>query len=152
LPEATNDGYIGYSNDPVEILIWLYNHLTNLADQLHKHAESAPYPHVSDQLRRIADEKRQSAVLVNNKNESLRGWINESKANLASGRNHWERVTKDLQDQKTLENFLSVQGARLAQESPDIAQLLRRIAIVEQAHRKILEELAARADPQAHQT
>ena len=152
LPEATNDGYMGYSNEPVELLIWLYNRLTNLADQLQKHAESAPYPHVSDGLRRMADEKQRSAVLVKDKIESLRGWVKESKAGLASGRNHWERVTKDLQDQRALESFLSIKEARLVQDSPDIAQLLRRIAITERAHRKILEELVARADPQAHQT
>ncbi|HET8563605.1 MAG TPA: hypothetical protein VFM35_07025 [Candidatus Binatia bacterium] len=138
-------------DDPVQILGRLYNHLTNLADQLETHAESAPYPHVSDRLRRIANEKRQSAALVKDKIESLRGWVNEYKAVLASGKNHWERVTKDLRDQKDLEDFLLVQEARLV-HSPDVAQLLRRLAIGEQAHRKILEELAVRADPQAHQT
>jgi hypothetical protein len=150
LPERVSDESIDL-DDPVEVLSRLYNHLTNLAHQLDKHAESAPYPHVSDQLHRLANEKRQSAALVKDKIESLRGWVKENSAELASGRNHWERVTKDLKDQKNLEDFLLVQEARLV-HSPDLAELLRRLAVGEQAHRKILEEMAARADPQAHQT
>jgi hypothetical protein len=58
LPERTRNGAPGYA-EPFEVLLALYQHSSRLADQIELHAELAPYPHVADRLRRIAQEERQ---------------------------------------------------------------------------------------------
>ncbi len=77
--------------------------------------------------------------------------IDESQLNLRSGKNHWERMVQDLEDQKTLENKIVIQAASLADEAPELSDLLKGIKAGQLSHKDTLLDLVARADPQADQ-
>ena len=93
----------GKSKATVEILKADYHDLRRLAEQISNHAEKAPYPHVTQRLRQIASEKRNSTSILKEKLLSLGGGLEEFPLDLKSGKNHWERMVQDLQDQKALE-------------------------------------------------
>jgi hypothetical protein len=138
--------------DPLQILQVGYHDLCRLAEQIHSHAERAPYPHVANRLRQIATEKRVSASALREKILNLGGRAEEPKLNLKSGKNHWERMVRDLEDQKALENDLSERAFRLAEEAPELSDLLKEIVAVQLPHKDALLDLIARADPQADQS
>lgn len=138
--------------DVVDILIEHYQNLIRLAKQITAHAERAPYPHVAQHLRQISLEQQNSANALKEKILYLGGNPQEANLELRSGKNHWARILQDIKDQKELENQLSADASRLALESPEITDLLRRIVAEEVVHRETLQDLVARADPQANQT
>ena len=135
--------------DPAEILRTDYHDLRRLAEQLGSHAERAPYPHVAERLRQIASEKRKSTSILKEKLLSLESEVEESPLDLKSGKNHWERMVQDLADQKALENSFLEQAVRLADEAPEISDLLRKVVAAQLPHKEALLDLVARADPQA---
>jgi hypothetical protein len=147
-----------YGNDqtlpkePLESLISIYNQLVQLAAQIDSHAEVAPYPHIAKRLRNIALEKREHAERLRNVIESRRAWVQEPTHAIVAGKNHWERIGRDLTGQKAFENFLARSEPRLSAEYPEIAEFLLKLRNVQVAHREALVELLALADPQATQT
>ncbi len=136
--------------DSREILREIFRDLSYLAEQIHTHAEMAPYPNIAQQLRQIAMEKRET---VNTMKEKISGLLvpDESQLNLRSGKNHWERMVQDLEDQKTLENKIVIQAASLADEAPELSDLLKGIKAGQLSHKDTLLDLVVRADPQADQ-
>ncbi len=138
--------------DVVDILIKHCQNLIRLAKQITAHAERAPYPHVAQHLRQISQEQQNSANALKEKILYFGGNPLEANLELRSGKNHWARILQDIKDQKELENQLSADASRLALESPEITDLLRRIVAGEVVHRETLQDLVARADPQANQT
>ena len=138
--------------DPVEILRVNCHDLLRLAEQIHAHAQTAPYPHVAQSLRQIALEKRKSANILRETIFNLGGRLDEPQLNLKSGKNHWERISQDIEDQRALESRFLQQSVRLAEEAPEISDLLKRIVAAEALHKEILMDLVMRADPQADQT
>jgi rubrerythrin len=147
-----------YGNDqtvpkePIEALVSVYNQLLQLAAQIESHADRAPYPHVATRLRSIAAEKRESAQQLKTLIESRHAWVSEPVRLTVSGKNHWERVGRDLADQKAFENFLAGLEPRFSTEYPQIADLLFKLRTAQVAHRETLAEIIALADPQATQT
>ena len=138
--------------EPAEILRIDYRDLRRLAEQIGAHAERAPYPHVAQRLRQIAYEKQKNSTLLKEKILSL-GYESEgSQPIIKSGKNHWDRMVQDLEDQKALENSFLEQAVRLADEVPEISNLLRRVVAAQLPHKEILLDLVARADPQAEQS
>lgn len=138
--------------DPREVLINSYCDLSNLARQISAHADKAPYPHVAALLRRIAEEKQSSADLLREKILGSGHRPDELSLEIKSGKNHWERMAQDLNDQTAVETRLLDRAALLNGNSPKTAELLRQIADSHRKHRKVLLDLIARADPQADQT
>ncbi len=136
----------------VDILIKHCQNLIRLAKQITAHAERAPYPHVAQLLRQISLEQQNSANALKEKILYLGGNPQEANLKLRSGKNHWARILQDIKDQKELETQLSADASRLAVESPEITDLLRRIVAGGVVHRETLQDLVARADPQANQT
>ncbi len=134
------------------VLADAYRELARLANQLKLHAEKAPYPFVGERLRRMAAEKEKSTALLFDGIEQLGGRVAKFDSSIPSGRNHWERMLQDVEDQKRVEARLTDEVSRLALEAPDHSQLLRRLLEVERRHRATLLDLLARADPQAEQT
>ena len=68
--------------DSREILREIFRDLSYLAEQIHTHAEMAPYPNIAQQLRQIAIEKRET---VNTMKEKISGLLvpkDESQLNL----------------------------------------------------------------------
>jgi len=138
--------------EPVEILRRDYHDLQRLAEQIGAHAERAPYPHVAQRLRQIAFEKQKNAAILKEKILSLGHESEGPQPIIKSGKNHWDRMVQDLEDQKTLENSFLEQAVRLADEVPEISDLLRRVVAAQLPHKEILLDLVARADPQATQS
>ena len=139
----------GKSKATVEILKADYHDLRRLAEQISNHAEKAPYPHITQRLRQIASEKRNSTSILKEKLLSLGGGLEEFPLDLKSGKNHWERMVQDLQDQKALETSFFERTMRLADEAPEISDLLRKVVDAQLPHKEALLDLVARADPQA---
>lgn len=129
-----------------------YQKLLCLADQIDTHAEKAPYPHVTEYLRKLAQEKRESAKILRQRIAYLLTDADEPKPTIKSGINHWERMVQDLADQKDLEvSFLQLADL-LGEERPEISSLLRELVAAQAPHKERLLDLIARADPQAYQT
>ncbi|MBI2986850.1 MAG: ferritin-like domain-containing protein [Deltaproteobacteria bacterium] len=137
--------------DPAEILGTGYRDMRRLAEQITAHAERAPYPHVAERLRQIAFEKQRCATILKEKILGLGRELEESQLELKSGKNHWERMVQDLEDQKSLETFFSEQAARLVDEAAEIADLLKKVVAEQLPHKETLLDLVMRADPQAEQ-
>ena len=138
--------------DPIEILKESHYALCSLAGQINSHAERAPYPHVAQQLRQIAAEKRLSANLLRDKILSLAERLEDTPSDIKSGKNHWERMVQDLRDQKALENGFLERAALLDEQAPELAELLRDLVVSQRSHKETLLDLITRADPQAEQT
>lgn len=137
---------------PLDLLKNNYHRLCLLAQQLDEHAKKAPYPQAAVRLRQMAAEKRANAGRVRQSVLKLGTTLEDTPCEARSARNHWERVVQDLQDQKNLETNLFDQAILLAEETPELAELLRDIANSQHPHTDTLLDLVARADPQADQT
>lgn len=140
------------SNDPLEILKESRRDLVRLAARIAIHAEKAPYPHVAEQLRRVAREKRASADLLRDKIPLAGGLEEAPPPDDLPGENHWERMAEDLNDQNALDNRFVERAALLREREPELGDLLERIATSDRRHARIFMDLIARADPQAKQT
>lgn len=138
--------------DPMMALRLSYYNLCRLAAQIDDHAGKAPYPQIAQRLEQIALEKRRSVEILREKILSLQGHLDEPQPNPKSGKNHWQRMVQDLQDQKALETLLAEQSVRLAEDAPEISDLLKEIVAAQIPHSDILMDLVARADPQANQS
>lgn len=138
--------------DPRDALLDCYRVLSNLAKQISAHADKAPYPHVAASLKRIAEEKQSSADLLRAKILGFGLRPDKISREIKLGKNHWERLAEDLNDQTAVENRLLQWAALLNENSPETAELLRQIADSHRKHRKVFLDLIARADPQAEQT
>lgn len=141
----------GTSNTPesARVLRAAYDELLRLAQQIEHHVARAPYPHVAQRLREIALEKRAHLQLLREKLLILGVDPGEPMLGLRSGKNHWERMAQDLEDEKTLETRFTEQAALSAHDEPETSELLRRIVAAQLPHRETLLDLVARADPQA---
>lgn len=141
------------THDPVEILQLSYRDLLRLARQIDAHADQAPYPHVAELLRRMASEKRQRAESLSGKIlSSLGGDTGDGDLEIRLGKNHWERVSIDIEDQRLLERQFLERASLLAEKAPEVNMLLREVVAAELPHKEIFLDLLARADPQANQT
>jgi len=135
--------------DPSAALRTNYRDLLQLAKQIESHAERAPYPHMAEILRQIAREKKASANALKEKIPALEETEVPHLA-IRAGKNHWERMVQDLEDQKAFEeNFLQLADL-MAEERPEISRLLREIVSTQAPHKEKFLDLIARADPQAH--
>jgi hypothetical protein len=126
--------------------------ISRLAAQIRLHADTAPYPQFADDLRRMASEKQADA-------DRLRKWPGffdapkpRSAVLSSSGKNHWERMTRDLQAQKSFNAFLQRLEVQVADQDREMAKVIAEIAAHQVEHQKTLTRLVVLADPQANQT
>ena len=138
--------------DLIETLTRNHGELSRLAEQIFTHAQKAPYPAVAQKLEQLSHEKKESAHRLREKILGLGAKVEEALGELRSGKNHWARIAQDLGDQRELQERLVADASRLAIENPEISDLLRHIEAREVAHREVLMDLLARADPQANLT
>jgi hypothetical protein len=136
---------------PVKGLALAHELVLQLANQIEVHAAGAPYPHIGRTLHEIATQKCDSAkklrTVIENLGEKTRSPAGEPKP----GKNHWERLNLDLQDQIALDDFLFTLELK-AGETPEIAKIAKDVRSSQRSHRRILSDLIAIADPQATQT
>ncbi len=138
--------------DVVGTLIDDYHHLRRLARQIEAHGESAPYPYITERLKQIALEKDKEAGVLSERIITLGGQPKEVELDLHSGKNHWARMVKDIEDEKELENRFLDDALRLGSEAPEISDLLRQLVAGKAFHREALLDLVVKADPQAFQS
>lgn len=151
LPEWQTNGtrYL----EPAEALRLIYVEILQLARQIESHAEFAPYPQVAARLRRIAGQKQEIAERLKRIIEVLPGSVPEENSTLpATGKNHWQRLVRDLEDQRRLDDLLSRYELPISQRLPQVSAILGELKTVDEAHRRLLGQLIAVADPQATQT
>ena len=129
-----------------------YHHLRRLARQIDAHAKSAPYPYITERLKQIAREKDTEAGVLKERIIKLGGQPGELELDLHSGKNHWARMVQDIEDEKELEDQFLDDALRLGSESPEIGDLLRQLVAGKAFHREALQDLVAKADPQASQS
>ena len=130
-----------------------YQDLLRLAQQVRVHADMAPYPAVSERLNQIAVEKEASAGSLREKIFGFGAMVNdETGLDLFKGKNHWDRMVRDLEDQRNLEDLLRDDMIFLDQGSTEVNELLGKIVASEATHRNAFQDLLAKADPQATQS
>jgi hypothetical protein len=151
LPERQTDDGARYQ-EPVDVLQSIHQRISQLAQQIESHAELAPYPQVAERLRRMASEKRDVGNRLKQIIEKVHGSIAEGSQRSATGKNHWQRLIRDLEDQKALDDLLSRYEFIVTSQVPDVADFLRELKAIDEAHRRSLTQLIAVADPQATQT
>jgi rubrerythrin len=151
LPERGADNGARYL-EPVDVLQLIHLRILQLAQQIESHAELAPYPQVAERLRQIADEKRAIGNRLKEIIENLQGSIKEGPQRSATGKNHWQRLIRDLEDQKALDDLLSRYEFALTRQAPELAAFLRELKRIQETHSRSLTQLIAVADPQANQT
>jgi hypothetical protein len=135
----------------VEGLGLAHDLVLRLANQIAVHAADAPYPQIRRKLHEIAIQKLESAKKVRTVIEKLGEKPRLPKGEPKTGKNHWERLNLDLQDQIALDDLLFTLELKAA-ETPEIAKWVEELRSSQKTHRQILLDLVATADPQATQT
>jgi hypothetical protein len=138
--------------EPLEALLLVYQENARLAEQIESHAELAPYPQVAERLRRIADEKRDIGNRLRKVIEDLQGSIRVAVQRPATNKNHWQRLIRDLEDQRKLDDLVARYEFTLIPQLPGGSEFLDEIKRIHDRHRQSLVRLVAIADPQANQT
>jgi hypothetical protein len=151
LPERTTDDGRGVLG-PMDAVQLIHERNSQLAQQIEFHAQLAPYPQVAERLRRIASEKLAIGNRLKDIIEHLHGSIAERTQAVAGGKNHWQRLIKDLEDQNALDDLVSRYEFSLSRQFPELANFLGDLKTLHQTHRRSLTQLVAVADPQATQT
>lgn len=151
LPERTTDNGAG-ALEPMDAVQLIHERNLQLAQQIESHAQLAPYPQVVERLRRIAGEKRAIGNRLKDIIEHLHGSTSERTQAVATGKNHWQRLIKDLEDQKALDDLVARYEFTLSRQFPEVANFLGDLRTLHEEHRRLLTQLIAVADPQATQT
>ncbi len=146
LPERTSKDGV---REPVDVLQLIYQRLSQLAQQIDSHAELAPYPQVAARLRQIAVEKQDMGNRLKKIIENMHGSITEGTQSVATGKNHWQRLIRDLEDQKALDDLLFRYELMLTRQVPELSEFLRELKTTHETHGRLLTQLIAVADPQA---
>jgi rubrerythrin len=121
--------------------------------QFEEHARRMIYPHFRERLLRIAEEEKAHVDWLREKILALGGEVPEVPPAVQKGRNAWENLLMDIEEEKrdgieALERlYTEAQDA-----DPEIAEGLRRIHEEEKRHREEILDLLMRTDPQAFST
>jgi hypothetical protein len=151
VPDRTSDNRTRDIKAP-ETLLLIYQKNAGLAGQIESHAELAPYPQVAERLRRIADEKRVLGNRLKKIIEDLHGSIREAPQSPTIGKNHWQRLIRDLEDQRKLDDIVARYEFTLIPQIFGGSEFFDELKRTHDRHRQSLIGLIAVADPQASQT
>jgi len=130
-------------------LLASYGEEVRLARQIREHADHVPHQVGTQQLRAVAEEQDRLAQLLGDKIVALGGEVSDHIASLRGGKNHWARVTRDLEENQALRRHYNEQAIRWDPDLPDVVVLYRTL---EQGKTRIiarLRDIALRADPHA---
>jgi rubrerythrin len=121
--------------------------------QFEEHARRMVYPHFRARLLAIAEEEKAHVEWLREKIRALGGEVPPAAPGVKEGRNPWENLLMDVEEEKrdrieALERlYAAAQNA-----DPEIAEGLRRIHEDEKRHREEILEMLMRTDPQAFST
>jgi hypothetical protein len=127
-----------------------------LAKQLRDHAALAPYPQAAERLNVLAAaeeaqaERLRREIIGRGGNDRLAGAAKAlADGSAKSARNHWARMVLDLDEDRAAGKRYLEQAIRWEDHDAALGDLLHELQREEQRHRHALQDLAARADPQA---
>ncbi len=117
--------------------------------QFREHASRMPYAQFRERLLQIADEEGKHSQWLREKISAMGGKIPDVSLVPRSGKNSWECLLMDLEEEKRccadLEECLPV----VERIDPEIAQGLRRMHQEETSHCEEIRDMLMRSDAQA---
>ena len=134
------------SGDILSDLIAAHRDELRAAAQLRAHAERVPYPQAAVTLRQIAAAEDRHAQALSEQIRVLGGSPQGVVPTIYEGLNHWERMAEDFRTANNKRRRYLEQAVHWDIEYPREAELLSRIAAEESANRRLLEDLASKAD------
>ncbi len=118
--------------------------------QFQQHAEKMTYPQFRKRLLRMAEEEQSHVEWLRNKIRALGGEPPEPMLPLTAGKNSWECLLADAEDEGRDSSVTYGSIYTLAEEADlGIAEGLRRIYQDEARHRQEILDMLMKSDPQA---
>jgi len=130
-------------------LLASYRQEARLARQIREHTDQAPHQIGAQSLQVVAEEQERLAQLLRDKIVALGGEVSEQIAPTRGGKNHWTRVTRDLEDTQALRRHYNEQAIRWDPDLPDVVALYRTLEQGKNRVTALLRDIALRADPHA---
>jgi hypothetical protein len=130
-------------------LLASYREEARLTRQIREHADHAPHQIGAQRLRVVAEEQDRLAHLLRDKIVALDGEVSEQIASIRGGKNHWTRVTRDLEDTQALRRHYSEQAIHWDPDLPEVVALYRTLEQGKNHIAALLRDIALRADPHA---
>ncbi|MCS6926016.1 MAG: ferritin-like domain-containing protein [Candidatus Binatia bacterium] len=133
----------------VEMLCQAYLDEAKDVMQFTAHAERMAYPQFRERLLRIAAEEQTHVQWLREKILALGGTVPEVTVPLRQGKNSWECLRLDVEEEERdygalLEQMYAVEGV-----DPELAEGLRRIRAEERRHRAELLDMLLKSEPYA---
>ena len=121
-----------------------------VASQLRGHGARVPYPALTADFGRLADQADGHAALLGDELRAIAGNTDPSDdVPPRDGRNHWERLTLDLADLESLQRRYTELAWQWDVEFPATATTFERLARATGAMSREVRSMIARSDPHA---
>lgn len=133
----------------LEILVQEYIEEAQHVSQFAEHARQMYYPQFHEKLLRIAAEEQEHAQWLREKILAVGGEIPQISFTPKTGKNSWESLLMDLEEEKRCCADLLERITRVTLVNQEIAELLRRIYDDERIHREEIMDMLMRSDAYA---
>lgn len=121
-----------------------------VAVQLRRHGGHVPYPALGTELTRLADQADGHAADLARELRAVAGNTDPSDAvGPREGRNHWERLSVDLEDLESLRRRLTQLALHWDVDFPDAVATFQRLAHTTAVMSRGVSSMLARSDPHA---
>ena len=123
--------------------------MQGLADRLTRHAEACIYPQMKAKIEQVAAAVKAQTKALNAILSDNRVWARLPEMPAHQGINNWERISGDLIELGRLNSELNQHAVRWFPVNSDISEQLRNLIEEQIGLLDVLQEIAARSDPQA---
>jgi ferritin-like protein len=124
----------------------LYTDEWQLATQLRAHAERLRYPQYQQRVKILSDEKQEHVQRLAKKIAELGGTVPQTTPTVKDGRNDYQRLLGDLEDEKLLVSKYLHEAYKMDDYDHDTAELLLKIRKKEKDHQATLTDILMRTD------
>jgi bacterioferritin len=133
----------------VELLSEEYREEAQDVSQFTQHAQRMYYPQFRERLLRIAAEEQAHVQWLREKILALGGEIPQLSFTPKAGKNSWECLLMDLEEEKRCCGDLLERMHTAGHVDPEIAEGLRRMREEEKRHREEIMDMLMKSDPYA---
>jgi len=147
--ELANDSHTLDRLRTLEILRDEYMEETRLMRQLTEHSERMRYPEFRERLLRMAAEQGEHVSWLREKIVELHGPIPEVEEPPSRGKNTWECLLRDLEEEKRCCALLADQIAIAENFYPELTTELEHMFEEENQHREEIMDMLMKSDPYA---
>jgi len=123
--------------------------MQGLADRLTRHAEACIYPQMKAKIEEVSAAVKAQTKALNTILSDHRVWARLPEMPAHQGTNNWERISGDLIELGRLNTELIQHSVRWFSVDANISEQLRNLIDEQIALIDVLQEIAARSDPQA---